>query len=55
MEHTNAQYQTLLQKHLDEKKKQLIFIDEEVAEITAAVKRKLDYSLDSSDLTTEPN
>jgi len=55
MEHKNAQYQTLLQKHLEEKKQQLIFIDEEEAIVTAAVRRKLDYSQDSSDLTIEPN
>jgi len=44
MEHTNAQYQALLQKHLDEKKNQLIFIEDEEAVITAAVRRKLEYS-----------
>lgn len=54
METTNALYQELFKRKLAENKKmQLILVDEEVAQITASVKRRLDYNQNNSDEQTE--
>ena len=49
--HSNGFYRVILQKEIEEKMKSLILIDDEVATITSAVKRKLVYHDDSSEVS----